>query len=63
MVDHDCVAYSNTVEIILGQQEQLHTVKSFNVMTTLLYYYSIVDIWTKVQAPVLDNKSGSQVVL
>ena len=27
-VDHDCVAYSNTVEIFFAQQDQLQTVQS-----------------------------------
>ena len=34
--DHDCVAYSSTAEIFFTQQDQLHRVKSFNIMTTLL---------------------------
>ena len=49
MVDHDCVAYSNTVEIFFTQQDQLQQL-SLNVVTTFLQYYTtIVDIQTKVQ--------------
>ena len=51
MVDHNCVAYTNTVEIIFTQQIQLHTVKSFNVMPALLQQ----DIQTKLQTPALHN--------
>ena len=28
LADHDCIAYSNTVEIFFAQQDQLQTVKS-----------------------------------
>ena len=42
MVDHDCVAYSNTVEIFFTQQDQLQTVKSYHhdYITIVLHYYS-----------------------
>ena len=63
MVELDYVSYSNTVEIILTQPEQLHTVESFSIMTILLQYTTKADIWTKVQPHALHNMSGSQVVL
>ena len=62
MVDHDCIAYSNTVEIFFTQQDVLQTVmfKHCDYITIAL---AIVDIQTKVQDPALCNKSGPQVVL
>ena len=59
MEDHDCVVYSNTAEIFFTQRDQLHTVKSFNIMTTLLLYATIVDVWNNAQVPTLHNKTGS----
>ena len=42
MVDHDCIAYSNTVEIFFAQRDQLQTVKSLcrDYITIVLHYYS-----------------------
>ena len=60
--DNDCKAYSNTVEIFFAQQTYYKQL-SLNVMTTLLWYSTIVDIWTKVQDPALHNKLGPWAVL
>ena len=63
MVDHDCIAYSNTVEIVFAQQDQLQTVKSqrHDYITIVLHYYSgYLDQSTGSR---IMNKSGAWVVL
>ena len=63
MADHDCVAYSNTVEIFFAQQDQLQTVKSSHCdyITIVLHYNSgYPDQSTGSR---ITNKSGAQVVL
>ena len=42
MADHDCIAYSNTVEIFFMQQYQLQTVKSehHDYITIVVHYCS-----------------------
>ena len=55
MADHDCVAYSNNVEIFFAQQGP--AAKQLSHKHCGLHYYSyyttIVDIQTKVQDPAL----------
>ena len=59
MADHDCVAYSNTVEIFFTQRDQLQTVKSLchDYITIVVHYYS------GYSDSCVTNKSGPQVVL
>ena len=42
MADHNCVAYSNTVEIFFAQRDQLQTVKSYghDYIIIVVHYYS-----------------------
>ena len=63
MAEHDCIAYSNTLEIFFAQQDQLQTVKSqrHDYITIVLHYYSgYLDQSTGSH---VTNKSGAQVVL
>ena len=63
MVDHDCVAYCNTVEIFLAQRDLLQTVKSscHDYITIVVHYYSgYPDDSTGSH---ITNKLGAQVVL
>ena len=63
MADHDCIAYSNTVEIFFAQQDQLQTVKSYHCdyITIVVHYYSgYLDQSTGSH---IMNKLGAQVVL
>ena len=63
MADHNCVAYSNTVEIFFTQQDQLQTVKSscHDYITIVLHYYS--GYLDQSAGSCVVNKSGPQVVL
>ena len=63
MVDHNCVAYSNTVEIFFVHRDQLQTVKSYhrdNITIVIHYYSGYLDQSTGSHVM---NKSGHQVVL
>ena len=63
MADHDCIAYSNTVEIFFTQQDQLQTVKSQHCdhITIVVHYYcGYLDQSTGSH---ITNKSGAEVVL
>ena len=63
MADHDCVACSNTVEIIFAQQDQLQTVKSecHDYITIVLHYYSGYS--DQSTGSRITNKLGPRVVL
>ena len=63
MADHNCVAYSNTVEIFFPQQDQLQTVKfecHVYISIVLHYYSGYPDQSTGSHAT---NKTGPEVVL
>ena len=62
-MDHDCVAYSNTVEIFFTQQDQLQTVKSqhHDYITIVLHYYS--GYLDQCKGSHVMNKLGPRVVL
>ena len=63
MADHNCIAYSNTVEIFFTQQDQLQTVKSLHhdyIMRVLHYHSGYPDQSTGSH---ITNKSGPWVVL
>ena len=63
MVDHDCIAYSNTVENFFAQQDQLKTVKSqcHDYITIVVHNYSRYP--DQSTGSHVTNKLGAQVVL
>ena len=63
MADHDCIAYSNTVEIFFTQQDQLQTVMSshHDYISIVVHYYSRYP--DQSTGSCISNKSGPQVVL
>ena len=63
MVDHDCAAYSNTVEIFFAQQDLLQTVKSscHDYIAIVVHYYNGYP--DKSTASHITDKLGAQVVL
>ena len=62
-MDHDCIAYSNTLEIFFAQQDHLQTVKSecHDYITLVLHYYSGYP--DQSTGSHVMNKSGPWVVL
>ena len=63
MVDHDCIAYSITVEIFFAKEDQLQTVKSecHDYIAIVVHYYRRYP--DQSTASHITNKSGAQVVL
>ena len=63
MADHDCIAYSSTVEVFFTQQDQLQTVKSqhCDYITIVVHNYSRYP--DQSTGSHVMNKSGAQVEL